>query len=234
VPNPKGLGMIYVSFRFLPLADAIAIVYVLPFILLFLGHYLMGETVGLRRVIAAVVGFAGTLMVIQPSFAAVGWNAFWPLIAALVFAFFILVTRYISRDIAPAPLQALTGVFGVLMVIPIMVIAELTGFEDFGFQWPQGVEILWLLGIGVFGAVAHQFMATSLAHAPSATVAPVQYLEIPVAVAIGWAMFDEFPNGLAFFGICVILGAGLYILWREKALNSEAPPPASAARAAEE
>src|SRR6056297_793292 len=64
-----GIGTMFLSLRYLPLADAIAIAFVMPFILLILGHFVLGELVGHRRIIACGVGFLGTLMVMQPSFA---------------------------------------------------------------------------------------------------------------------------------------------------------------------
>jgi drug/metabolite transporter (DMT)-like permease len=71
--------MMFAALRHLPLADAIAIAFVMPFLLLLLGRTVLGETVGPRRLAACAVGFAGTLLVIQPSFAAVGWAALLPL-----------------------------------------------------------------------------------------------------------------------------------------------------------
>ena len=67
-----GLGAMFAALMYLPLADAIAIAFVMPFIMLLLGKYVLGEQVGRHRLIACAVGFAGTLMVVQPSFAAVG------------------------------------------------------------------------------------------------------------------------------------------------------------------
>ncbi len=73
-----GIGAMFTALRFLPLADAIAIAFVMPFIMLLLGKYVLGEVVGARRLAACVVGFVGTLMVVQPSFAAVGSPALLP------------------------------------------------------------------------------------------------------------------------------------------------------------
>ena len=74
-----GIGMMFTALRYLPLADAVAIAFVMPFILLILGRYILGEEVGMRRLAACVIGFIGTLMVIQPSFAEVGLPALLPL-----------------------------------------------------------------------------------------------------------------------------------------------------------
>ena len=68
----------------------------------------------------------------------------------------------------------------------------------------------------MIGTIAHLFMTWSLRFAPSATVAPVQYVEIPFAAFVGWVVFQDFPNGLALAGIVVTVAAGLYILLRER------------------
>ncbi|MEM7488875.1 MAG: DMT family transporter, partial [Pseudomonadota bacterium] len=88
-----GIYLMVTGLTYLPLADALAIAFVMPFIVLLLGHFLLGETVGQRRLVACAVGFVGTLMVMQPSFVAVGWPVLYPLGVAFVFAAFMLVTR---------------------------------------------------------------------------------------------------------------------------------------------
>lgn len=228
--NLVGLLAIFASFRFLPLADAIAIAYVMPFILFFLGHYVMGEEIGWRRVIAALFGFLGTLLVIQPSFAEVGAAALLPVLGALAFAVYILVTRVVSQEADSTAIQAATGWYSVAMIMPVIAAGSWLGVDDLRLVVPTPTEWMYLAGIGVFGTVAHLLMVQSLANAPAATVAPVQYLEIPVAAIIGLIVFDEFPNGLALVGIAAILGAGLYILWRER-LIARAPAPAAADQA---
>ena len=105
-----GIGFMFTALRFLPLADAVAIAFVMPFIILLLGKYYLDEDVGPRRMIACIVGFIGTLLVVQPSFVDVGWPALLPLCVAVIFALFMLVTRQIAKDIDPIRLQFTSGV----------------------------------------------------------------------------------------------------------------------------
>ena len=70
--------------------------------------------------------------------------------------------------------------------------------------------------MGIIGMLGHLMMTWSLRYAPSTILAPMQYLEIPFAAVVGWAMFQDFPDGLALAGIAVILAAGLFNLWREQ------------------
>jgi drug/metabolite transporter (DMT)-like permease len=72
-----------------------------------------------------------------------------------------------------------------------------------------------LIAIGIIGTLAHLLMTWSLKFAPSATVAPVQYLEIPCATVIGLIVFGDLPDGLAATGMAVTIVAGLYVLHRE-------------------
>lgn len=211
-----GIGMMFSALRFLPLADALAIAFVMPFIMLLLGHFVMGEFVGPHRIAACAVGFIGTLMVIQPNFVEVGNPALLPLGVAVSFALFMMVTRKIARDVDPIRLQVVSGLQACFFLAPVLVLwPEARG----GFQLDLPLSTWFLLiGIGVIGTIAHLLMTWSLRFAPTSTLAPVQYLEIPFATIIGWMIFADLPNGLAAFGICVTIAAGLYIIVRERRL----------------
>ena len=221
-----GIGMMFSALRYLPLADALAIAFVMPFIMLLLGHFFMGEEVGLQRMLACTVGFLGTLLVIQPNFAEVGAPALLPLGVAVIFALFMMATRRVARAVDPIKLQAISGIQACLMLIPaLLVVPQLAG--DIHLAFAPGN--LWLLlALGLLGTLAHLFMTWSLRFAPASTLAPMQYLEIPFGTAIGWLIFSDLPNGLAAIGICITVGAGLYIILRERRLarlTAKAPAP---------
>ncbi|MEP5154483.1 DMT family transporter [Planktotalea sp.] len=218
-----GIGAMFTALVYLPLADAVAIAFVMPFIMLILGHYVLGEEIGMRRIIACAVGFIGTLLVIQPAFENAGWPALLPLVVAVVFSLFMLVTRLIAKNIDPISLQGVNGVMAVIILTPLVFLFRDSGIALFEVKMPNGQEWLLLLAIGTLGTVAHLFMTWSLRFAPSATLAPMQYLEIPFATFVGWFVFQELPNGLAAIGILITITAGLYIVMRERAMNQPAP-----------
>ncbi len=223
-----GIGAMFTALQYLPLADAVAIAFVMPFILLLLGKYFLKEEVGMRRILACAVGFIGTLMVIQPSFASVGWPALWPLVVAINFSVFILVTRQIAKETDPIGLQAVSGVMAVAIMAPVLLLTQNSSLEVFQLVMPDGYESFLLFAIGALGTIAHLLMTWSLRYAPSATLAPMQYLEIPVATLLGWMIFSDLPNMLASIGICITIAAGLYIVLREQATARElARNPAS-------
>lgn len=211
-----GIGSMFTALMYLPLADAVAIAFVMPFIMLILGKYILNEEVGMRRVMACVVGFVGTLLVIQPSFANVGLPALWPLAVAVLFSFFILTTRQIAHKTDPVTLQAVSGLMACVFIVPAVWIGHFFGFEPLTMIAPNAVEWTLLLTIGVLGTGAHLLMTWSLRYAPAATLAPMQYLEIPIATGVGWLVFRDLPNNMAALGICITMSAGLYIIMREQ------------------
>lgn len=218
-----GITAMFAALQYLPLADAIAIAFVMPFIMLLLGRYVLGEEVGARRLIACIVGFIGTLLVIQPSFAQVGLPALLPLVVAVVFALFMLVTRQIAKQTDPVSLQAISGVGASAVLLPVLLMGTQAGVPELSLIVVLD-NIHWLLlAIGVLGTVAHLLMTWSLRYAPSATLAPMQYLEIPVATLIGWMIFYDLPDGKAALGILITIAAGLYVILRERAIGRSAP-----------
>ena len=218
------------AIRVMPLADALAIVFVAPFIVLLVGKFYLKEEVGPRRVGAAAVGFVGVLLVIQPSFSAFGAVALFPVATAFGFACYLMVTRSLSRQMYPITLQFHTGMFASLLCLPMLVFGQGAGFEFLELVRPTGINWLWLLGVGFFATLSHMIMTYALPLAPSSTLAPLQYLELPVATLLGYLVLNDFPNSISLAGIAIIIGAGLYMIHREpvtarQLITERAAPP---------
>lgn len=202
----------------MPLADALAIVYVMPFILLILGRVVFGERVGRHRLGACVIGFLGCLLVIQPSLAAFGAMALWPLGTAVAFAGYMVVTQRLAGRLHAVPMQLHTSLMGAALCLPVLWLADGSGIAALDPVCPEGRAWLWLVGTGAASAVAHLLMTLALRFAPSATLAPLNYLELVSAVVLGLLVFGDFPNRLTWAGIAVIVGSGLYVIARERAI----------------
>lgn len=200
----------------MPVADALAIAFVEPFILLILGALLFKDEVGPRRIAACAVGFIGALMVIQPSLAAFGPVALWPLGTAFFFAFYMLVTRAMAEMIHPVTMQLHTSLAGMAICVPLLFAFNGSGVAELDPVLPTGLNWLWLFGVGFWACLSHMCMTYALKFAPSATLAPLHYSEIIAAVALGYLVFGDFPNLLTWAGIVTISGSGLYIIHRER------------------
>ena len=210
-----GVTAMYVALRYLPLADALAIAFVYPFIMLVMGWMFLGEQVGIRRITACAIGFAGTLMIIQPSFAAVGAPALLPVLVAFLFAALVLLTRQIAKEYDPICLQTVSGLTSTVLLMAAWAVFYSFGFADLQIVPVGGNILMNLCLVGLFGILSHLCMNYAVRFAPSATLAPMQYIELPVATAIGFVVFDELPNMLAAIGISISVGAGLAMLFFE-------------------
>lgn len=219
-----GTAAMFAAYRYLPLADALAIAFVYPFIMLLMGWAILKEKVGSRRLSACTVGFIGTLLIVQPSFAAVGPPALLPLLVAFLFASLVLLTRQIAKDYDPISLQSVSGLTSALMLMALWAAASGTGLPDLQLISPTVGQAAILLMVGVFGTLAHLGMSYAVRFAPSTTLAPMQYVELPVATAIGWAVFGELPNGMAAAGITITVLAGLAVILLEHRAIARAAP----------
>lgn len=215
-----GISAMFLALKYMPMAEVVAIAFIEPFLLLLLGWFFLKEHVGPHRIAACAIGFFGAMLVIQPSFAAVGPVALLPLIVAVSFAIYMLVTRIVVTTADVITLQTISGGMALLILAPLAV------FAPSGFELVMPATNLWpfLTGLVFLGTFAQLVMVWSLRYAPSATLAPVQYLEIPFATLIGWILFHDLPNGLAALGIVITIGAGLYMVKRERMISKQPSP----------
>lgn len=218
-------GLFFTAVRHMPLANAISIFFVEPFILTVLGGLFLGEAVGPRRIIACLVGFAGALLVIQPSFSELGPVALFPLGTALCFAFYMLMTRAMARRITPVTLQAYTAAAALALIVPLLLTFDGSGHPALDPALPGRFALFTLIGVGIVSTVSHLFISLALKHAPAATIAPLQYLEIVSATALGFVFFSDLPDGLTFLGILIIVASGLYVFARERAQEQSLSVP---------
>ncbi len=211
-----GISAMFMALKYMPMAEVVAIAYVEPFLLLLLGWFFLKEHVGPHRITACAFGFFGAMLVIQPSFAAVGPLALLPLVVAVSFAFYMLITRKIVSTADIITLQTISGGMAMVILAPLYMLAPI--IAPTGFEIIVPPPTLWplLTGLVLLGTFAQLVMVWSLRYAPSATLAPVQYLEIPFATLIGLILFNHIPNGLAAIGIVITIGAGLYMVMRER------------------
>ena len=214
------------SVQFMPIADAIAIVFVMPFILMFLGRVIFGNPVGQNRIYAAMVGFGGAMLIIQPSLTHYGLVALFPLGCALSFSFYEMATQAMSNRVHPVTMQLHTSIAGSLICLPLLWAFNGSGVVSLDPVAPDLINWAYLFGVGFWAALSHLCMTFAMKYAPAASLAPLHYLELPMAVFLGFAIWGTFPNPLTWLGIALITGSGLYIIRHEhRAARHPMPPP---------
>lgn len=210
-----GTGSFVSAIKYMPLADAMAIFFVEPFLVTLLGGFVLGETVGYRRLIACLIGFFGALFIIKPSFSLFGMVAFLPLLTAFSFTFYIFITRKMAQNMHPVSLQAYTALAAVIILLPIIIWANGTNIELLDPITPSLKAIFLLLGVGIAAIIAHLFITFALSMAPATIIAPLQYFEIVTATLFGYLFFSDFPDKWTFLGVFIIILSGVYVILRE-------------------
>lgn len=214
------------AFSVMPIATAIAIFFVEPLILTALVGPLLGERVGPRRLAAVGVGLVGALIVIRPGsdFDAM---ALLPLLAALAYALNMIVLRRASRTRSALTVQCGATFYACLGMGALTFGLYQTGYVEPGLgdlpSWGWGA----ILAAGFFAAGSFVLIAEAFRRAEAGTLAPFQYLEIIGATIAGYLIFGDFPDGMTWIGVAVILSSGLYVFWREQSLAKLPAAPAN-------
>lgn len=225
----------FAAIAVLPLADATALFFVAPLMITLLSIPLLGEKVGPWRIGAVIVGFAGVVVMMKPwaGQAALGVPRavlFLPVIAALTYALNQLLTRRLGVTTSAAALAVwIQGTFICVSVMFWLVAGDgrfAVGLENGSLQfllrawvWPADGDIWFFAGLGFNSAIIGYCLSQAYRMADAATVAPFEYVGLPLAVFWGWMIWAELPDVWVSLGIVLIMGSGLFVFLREKMLN---------------
>lgn len=203
------------ALKTMPVADAIAIFFVEPAILTLMSGLFLKEHISRNKIIACATGFAGSLLVIQPSFSQFGWVSLLPLVTAFTVALFLLLTRMSAKSEDPWSMQFQSSVWGLLLTGALLVFGHFAALPLYDPVLPEPRTILFLAGLGLSATVAGILSVYAYRAMPASVLAPLQYLEIVTACIVAYWVFGDFPNALKWAGIVIIIGSGLFIIWRE-------------------
>lgn len=216
---------LFLGLAALPIADAVAVFFVSPLVITVFSVIFLGERVGARRWSAVAVGFAGVLLIVKPGTSAFQLASFFPMLAATLYAVMHIVTRRIGGTESAATM-AVYSQLAFLIVSSLIGLAIGDGglagrvHPDLDFlvrQWgPVASADYWLLGLlGVSGLMGVLFISQAYRLSEAAFAAPFEYVAMPMAILWGVTIFGTWPDRIAWAGIVLIIGSGLYLVWRE-------------------
>jgi len=201
---------------YLPLADVTTFYLAGPIFVTALSPFLLGEKIDWKRWAAVLAGFVGVAVAMRPSLASVSSSALVALAGSLCFALLMMVTRAVrgTPDIVLATTQMIsTGLFGAALA-------------PFGWVAPSARDTALLALVGVVAMLGLVCVNRALKLAPASVVAPYQYSFILWAVILGYLVFGDVPTVPLMIGAAIIVAAGLFLFWRERAaIGDESLPP---------
>jgi drug/metabolite transporter (DMT)-like permease len=207
--------LFFTAIKFMPIADALAIFFIEPFILTILSAVIDKEHVGWRRRIAVITGFVGVLIVVQPSWSVFGPFALVPALGGSLFACYALLNRRLAAFDTPLTMQFTAGVSALLVLTVVLAVGEAARIPDLAPSSLGAREVGFLILMGVFGTSGHLLFVHAARLAPSSLIAPMQYVEIVAAAVFGYLVFGDFPSAWKWVGIAVVVASGAYVFWRE-------------------
>ena len=212
------------AFTYLGLIETMAILISYPLMIAALSGPVLGETVGWRRWLAIGVGFVGVLIILQPGVRVFSAAALIPLFAAFMFALYGLLTRFAARKDRTATSFFWTGIAGAITMTLIGVAS-----------WEPMTRPDWIMmgALCVSGAFAHWLLIRCYEVAEASAVQPFAYLHLVFISVIGITVFGEVLRGNVILGASLVVGAGVFTLWRQhrqaqadKRASGEAPAKA--------
>ncbi|MBT9244785.1 DMT family transporter [Gemmobacter fulvus] len=204
----------FFALKFLPIADALAIFFVQPLVVTALSPLILGERVGPRRWAAVAVGFIGTLIIIRPGFQQINPGMLLALAAGTALALYMLMTRRMAgRDHAMVTTFQTSAIGTAMVSLGVWVV----------WQTPTPAQWGLFVALGFIATFGHYLIVMAYDRAEASLLAPLAYIEMIMAVAVGWWFFGDFPDAWTFVGVAVLIGCALYISVRERRVVAESP-----------
>ncbi len=201
------ISSLFVGLTYLPIAEATAIGFVAPLFITALSVPILKEKVGIHRWSAVIVGLIGVIIIIRPGSDLWHFASIMPLLGAIFFALFQILTRLLSITENTYTTLFFTGLGGLIwssIIVPFVWVS------------PSQTHIIIFLLTGVLGALAHLCMISAFDRTEASLLAPYNYTKLIWVAILGYLIFDDIPSHNMWIGAAVIVSAGFYIIYRER------------------
>lgn len=200
------LGAVGLSFmqalRWMPLAEATAIYFLSPLIIVALSPWLLGEKIRMRQTMAVLVGFAGMLLIVRPGSELPLAGTALMLVAACSYAMLQILTRKLAGRV-----QMEQQFFWAAIVCTLMTLMSLP--TAWPMQWPSWNDLALMMLVGLLSGLGQYLLIQAFQKVPVSSLAPFNYFHLLLAVMFSVVVFGKWPDRMALTGIAVIACAGL-------------------------
>jgi drug/metabolite transporter (DMT)-like permease len=198
----------FLALQYLRLDQTVTIVFLAPLVVALLAGPLLGEWVGMHRLVAILVGFVGVLVAVRPGLGAVHPAVLYAFASMLVYSLFMLLTRHMARFDPPLVTLFYSMFVGTVAAAPL-------AFSD--WHTPPSIAAWVLLcSTGLLGGLGHWLFLHAYRLAPASAISPFLYMQLLTMVAFGFAVFGDLPDGWTLAGAAIIVASGVYLIHRER------------------
>lgn len=207
--------LFFSSIFLMPLAEATAIGFTAPMITALLSAVFLKERTRPATWVASLAAFAGVLIILRPNISELGFVALMPVGAATAMALMMMGNRAVSAAGSPLLMQFLVAAIAVPFVIVAAVAGHFSGVDALHVPVPDWTIVARCAMVAVTASFAHWLIFMGTTKAPASEIAPMTYVQLLIAMALGIALFGDWPDLTSLVGSIIIIGAGLF-LWHQK------------------
>lgn len=200
------------SIFLMPLATATSIQFMAPLLTAVISGILFGERLSRGRWIATLVAFIGVMIVLRPSFADLGLAALLPLAAAFGMSGLMISNARAAGSGSVLLMQFLVAAMAAPMLVMAALIGHLSGYAPLQLSWPSPYVVFVCATVAISASVAHMLIYIATVRGSAAAVAPMVYVQIIVAIALGVLFYRDYPDLVALAGTGIIIASGIYLL----------------------
>ena len=209
----------FIALGLLPLPEVTALGYAAPLLTVIFAAMFLGETVRVFRMTAVIVGLIGVLIVLSPRLTVMSVDAASKVqtigaMAALIAAVFAALAQVFIRKLVSTE-QTTAIVFYFSLTATALSLLTI----PFGWVVPTPFDATLLIGVGLMGGVGQILLTESYRHAETGVIAPFEYVSMVLSLILGYLVFAEVPTFTMLVGASLVVAAGLFIIWRERALG---------------
>ena len=202
----------FYSLSIAPLADVASLAFTAPLFASILAVVFLKEIIGIKRIIAIILGFFGAIIIIDPVYSSINNGHILTLLSASVWSVSLIIIKILGRTESSVTITS----YMVIIMIPLSGIAAL-----FYWETPTINDLIFLVIIGISGTAAQMLLAQALRQGDTSIIMPFDFLKLIWAVGIGYLFFFEVPSLNTWLGSIIIFLSTLYIAYREKILSKK-------------
>ena len=202
----------FYSLSIAPLADVASLAFTAPLFASILAVVFLKEIIGIKRIVAIILGFIGAIIVIDPVYSSINNGHILTLLSASVWSVSLIIIKILGRTESSVTITS----YMVIIMIPLSGIAAY-----FYWETPTINDLIFLVIIGISGTAAQMLLAQALRQGDTSIIMPFDFLKLIWAVGIGYLFFFEVPSINTWLGSIIIFLSTLYIAYREKVLSKK-------------
>jgi len=201
----------FLALRWMQLDEVLSIIFTFPFVVAIASGPMLGEWIGWRRWSAVGFGFAGVLLIVRPGFGTMHPAALFSLAATISYGLYAVITRIVARTDSNQTSLFYGNMIGALVMLPVLPLVWSAPSD-----W---VIAAMMLATGALGSLGHFCLISGHKLAPASVLSPFVYTQLIWVTILGYLVFDHVPTDWTLAGASMVIGSGLYLLYRERKLG---------------